>query len=220
MKITKYIHSCLLIEEDGQRLLMDPGTFSFIEKKVAPEDFTNIHAILITHEHGDHVSPEAVKIISQRNPSAIVYVNSEKTAEIVRGAGIEAVEVFKEGERNVVGFHVRGVLAQHEAIPFPAPENTAYIINKKLLHPGDSYDPVLENHRMEILALPLTAPWGTWNDAIAFAIRQKPKIAIPIHDGFVKDFFLESRYAGTAKLLEKEGIEFKPLHQPGESVIY
>lgn len=34
MRVSKYIHSCLLIESDGDRLLIDPGKFSFSDGRV------------------------------------------------------------------------------------------------------------------------------------------------------------------------------------------
>ncbi len=37
MKITKYIHSCLLLEKDTDKILFDPGKFSFAEGKVKPK---------------------------------------------------------------------------------------------------------------------------------------------------------------------------------------
>jgi len=35
MRITKYIHSCLLIENESDKILFDPGLFSFVEGKVS-----------------------------------------------------------------------------------------------------------------------------------------------------------------------------------------
>ncbi|MGI8786239.1 MAG: hypothetical protein ACR2HG_00575 [Pyrinomonadaceae bacterium] len=46
MKITKYIHSCLVIEKGLDRILFDPGLFSFVEGAVKPNQFQNIQAIL------------------------------------------------------------------------------------------------------------------------------------------------------------------------------
>ena len=53
MKITKFGHSCLLVEENGVRILFDPGSYS-----TAQNDVKNIDVVLITHEHSDHVLEE------------------------------------------------------------------------------------------------------------------------------------------------------------------
>src|SRR5258708_7462731 len=55
MRIYKYIHSCLLVEEGDDKILFDPGTFSFVEGKVSPATFKDISTVVITHPHPDHV---------------------------------------------------------------------------------------------------------------------------------------------------------------------
>ncbi len=52
MRITKFGHACLRVEHDGTTVVIDPGTFS------EPESVDGADAILITHEHADHVDPK------------------------------------------------------------------------------------------------------------------------------------------------------------------
>ena len=137
MTIAKYIHSCLLVEENGKRILIDPGTFSFIEGKVRPEDFTSIDAILVTHEHGDHMAPDAINTILKNNPDAVAY-GYGAVADALRKANVARVETLTEGKTEIAGIAVEVIPARHESIPFPVPVNAAYIIGEKLLHPGDS----------------------------------------------------------------------------------
>ncbi|MBI3115325.1 MAG: MBL fold metallo-hydrolase, partial [Candidatus Kerfeldbacteria bacterium] len=54
MTITKYLHSCVLLEEDGFKLLFDPGTFVFVEGLFKPADLPKPDVVLITHGHPDH----------------------------------------------------------------------------------------------------------------------------------------------------------------------
>lgn len=56
MKVTKFGHCCLLIEEEGLRILTDPGSYS-----TRQNDVQNIDVILITHEHPDHLHIESLK---------------------------------------------------------------------------------------------------------------------------------------------------------------
>jgi L-ascorbate metabolism protein UlaG (beta-lactamase superfamily) len=58
MKITKYPQSCLLIEQNGKRILIDPG--SLVTRKYSAKDLLPIDAILITHEHSDHADPTLI----------------------------------------------------------------------------------------------------------------------------------------------------------------
>lgn len=62
------------------------------------------------------------------------------------------------------------------------------------------------------------APWTTELSVADFAHRLAPKTVFPIHDGYAKDFFLDSRYDNYQKYFEKHGIEFVPLQEIGASL--
>jgi L-ascorbate metabolism protein UlaG (beta-lactamase superfamily) len=62
MIVQKFYHSCILLEENGRRLLFDPGTFSFMDT-LRPEDIGVVDVIILTHQHQDHYFPEALKKI-------------------------------------------------------------------------------------------------------------------------------------------------------------
>ena len=47
MKISKYLHCCLVFELDSYKLLFDPGKFSFAEGIVKPEMFAGVNGIII-----------------------------------------------------------------------------------------------------------------------------------------------------------------------------
>lgn len=68
MKITKYIHSCLVIEKGLDRILFDPGLFSFAENQVKPSQFQNLNAVVLTHYHPDHIDEESLKTIIIKQP--------------------------------------------------------------------------------------------------------------------------------------------------------
>jgi L-ascorbate metabolism protein UlaG (beta-lactamase superfamily) len=97
MRISKYIHSCLLIEKGADRILFDPGKFSFVEGLVRPEQFENLSAVVITHQHPDHVDDESLKKILGKNPAAAVIANFEIRSRL-EAEGI-AAELLEEGAR-------------------------------------------------------------------------------------------------------------------------
>lgn len=210
MKIQKFLHSCLLIEENGGRILVDPGLYSFIEGHVNPEVFKDIDAILVTHEHYDHVDAQQLPLILKNNSNASVYSNGGVAASLAK-VGITVLP-FEEGKKMIGKVEVEAVFAQHATILVPAPKNTAYIIGNKLLITGDSFAEHLESIQgIKVLALPIMAPWLRAIDAVAFAEALKVKTVIPVHDGFAKDFFLERQYPAFAKRFAELGIGFRPL---------
>lgn len=218
MKITKYIHSCLLLENGSDRILFDPGKFSFAEEKVAPEQFTKIGTVILTHYHPDHIDEDALETIIENNPGVEVLVNSE-IYEKLAANNIDS-RVFENGVLSQSGFTIEAVNAPHEKILADSiPQNTAYLVNDIFLHPGDSLSQSLYTHKgTKILALPVMAPWATELQIYDFAVRMAPEIVVPIHDGFAKDFFLESRYQNFEKFLAKQNIKFSAMAKPGDSI--
>lgn len=218
MRVSKYIHACLLVEDGDDKILFDPGKFSFVEGLVKPDDFKSLTAIILTHRHPDHVDDDALEKLVRNNPSAAVLTNSEIESELSR-QGISA-EVFEAGRRAVGNFELKAVGAEHAPIlNAQTPQNTAYVVSGRLLHPGDSFDRSLDAYQgIELLALPIMAPWTTELEVAEFARRISPRQIIPIHDGYAKDFFLKQRYENFQKYFAQLGIRFHAMGEPGESL--
>lgn len=209
MKITKYGHCCLLIETNDKRILTDPGGWSDI-----PDDLSNLDAIVITHEHGDHLHIDSLKQLLENNPQAKVITN-KSVGKIIAEEEI-AFTLVADGDSHELGeVKIEGVGDTHAHIyaDIPTVENTGYIFNDRFYYPGDAfYNPKRES--IEILALPVCGPWMHISEAVDFAKAIKPKHAFPVHDGMLKEFG-PFHYVPTVTL-EPEGIEFKPL-MTGES---
>jgi len=219
MRVTKYIHSCLLIETNGDRILVDPGKLTFLGG-VAPETFGAVSAVVVTHDHADHVDDEAVRKILARNPAAVLLTNAEGAAAFAK-RGLQAT-VFDSGVQRIGATSIRAVPAPHApvlaAVP---PRNVAYVFGEMLLVPGDSYAPDLDACRgIRALALPVSAPWAKELETAAFAERIAPKEVLPIHDGFVKETFLAQRHQNFEKYFASAGIAFRSLLEPGASCTF
>ena len=216
MTIRKYLHSCLLVEENGRKLLIDPGAYSFIEKRLRPEDIGAVDVIAITHPHLDHYFPDALKTLAR---GATIIADKEICAPLAKeGLACEPLRARKS--KTIAGFKIKALTAPHGPIPADIPHNQAYLINGKFLHPGDSFSVAgVHPHtklgvgvkKCDTLALPVAGPWVKLVDALAFAKKLKPKHVIPIHDAIIKDFMLERIYAMCKATLEKDGISFHPL---------
>lgn len=210
MKITKLGHCCLLIEHNNKRILTDPGAWSTAQNQV-----TNIDIILITHEHPDHLHIESLQAILQNNPSVKIITNtavgkilSEKNITFTlleHGQTITHENILIEAFGNA-----------HEEIyeQFGMVQNTGYFIDNKFFYPGDAF--TKPGKPVEILALPIVAPWMNFKTSMKYAIEIKPKIAFPVHDGALIAGRSGPIYAVPAKVFEPHTIKFIPLKE-GES---
>lgn len=214
MRITKYGHSCLMLEEGDEQLLIDPGKYTFIDG-ITPKDIPQPHGVLFTHEHGDHYAPEETKQII--NGAAIPIITNASLAEKAAQDGLYATAIAPGETKTLGAFTVRGVAASHGDIPGGPPENIGFIINDILYHPGDSLYGILPYASIKVMALPIGTPWGTRVQAFAHAKDIHPEIVIPIHDAYFKDFFIESQNTHAEKYLAEAGIAVKAL-APGESL--
>ena len=216
MRISKYVHACLLLEDGKDKILFDPGKFSFVEGQVSPGDFKDLTAIIITHRHPDHIDDEALKEIVDNNETAILLANTEIKSQLAE-KGI-SVEVFETGERTVGKFQLEALAAAHAKIlNAETPQNVAYVVNEIFLHPGDSFDHSLDAYKgTRVLALPVMAPWNKELEVAEFAKRMSPQHIIPIHDGYAKEFFLKQRYENFEKYFSSLGIGFQWLDKPGD----
>jgi L-ascorbate metabolism protein UlaG (beta-lactamase superfamily) len=217
MKLSKYIHSCLLVEEAGEQLLFDPGKFTFLEGRVSPQQFARVRWIVFTHAHPDHIDFNVMREIVKLS-GATVLGNSEVRSALAQAG--TSVEQFDEGERDYGAFHLQAVPARHQPIlSEKLPVNTGFVVNRRLLNGGDSFHGSLEIFRgTKILALPVLAPYLTELQVMDYVTRMQPKHAIPLHDGYARDFFIRQRYDNYQPYFQKLGVTLHQLVLPGDSV--
>ena len=217
MRVYKYIHSCLVVEQGDEKILFDPGIFSFIEGAVQPETFKDISTIILTHQHPDHVDMNALKQIVALSNASVITNSEGKTA--LAKEGIEA-QALDEGSQQTKNFTIRALSSDHAAILAPTlPQNTAYILNDTFLNPGDSFAHFLNPLKgIKVLALPVAAPWLTELMVAEFAERISPQMVIPVHDGYVKDFFIKSRYDNYTRYFSEQGVKFQNMSKVGDAV--
>ena len=75
MRITYYGHSCLLIETNGKKLLVDPFISPNEHAKNIDVDGIRCDYVLVTHAHQDHVAD--LEKIMANNPEATIVSNYE-----------------------------------------------------------------------------------------------------------------------------------------------
>lgn len=202
MKITKFGHSCLLVEENGVRILIDPGCLSDLSG-----DMTGIDAVLITHEHADHFDVDFLWGIMAQS-FVTVYTNAG-VGEKLQAENIE-FETISDGQvLSIKGVKVEAVGKKHALVykTLPICDNTGFLIADKFFHPGDSLTMSLKP--IEILALPVAAPWMNLSEMLDYGLAVKPKVIIPIHDGFLKES--NPYYPHAEREFKVAGIEWRVL---------
>jgi L-ascorbate metabolism protein UlaG (beta-lactamase superfamily) len=207
MKITKFGHACFLVEESDARILIDPGSYS-----TSAANVENLNAILITHNHQDHLDPELIKTLLAKNPSTQVITVAE-AGKNLEEAGIPYVSIEDGAEVTIAGVSVRSFGKHHSYIygDMPQCQNTGFMIADRLYHPGDSlHQPGVP---VEILALPVAGPWMKLSECIDYAKAVKPRVVIPIHDGFIREDRGASLRRFPTMFLEPDGIAFRDMSE-------
>jgi L-ascorbate metabolism protein UlaG (beta-lactamase superfamily) len=206
-----------MVEERGEAMIFDPGRREFLDDLATPETFAGVSIIAITHWHMDHADPDLIRRIAERSGAKVLTVaDGEKE---LREAGLDPI-VAREGKASIGAFDLTLMAVPHAAIlGAPSPQNLAYLVNDRLLNVGDSFDRRLEDFRgVPLLALPVTAPWMSDLDAAGFAERIKPGRVLPIHDGYVREFFRVMRYERFSAYFEKKSIGFESVTGPAMAV--
>jgi L-ascorbate metabolism protein UlaG (beta-lactamase superfamily) len=179
MQITRFGHAALLVETSGSRILIDPGTFSVDEVFL----LTGLDAIVVTHQHPDHLDRDRVPALLENNPGALLLCDPETAAMLDAGDWAENADGL---ETRVGEVTLRGVGAQHAVIlpMIPRIGNVGVLVTAlgepTLFHPGDTYEHVPAG--VDVLALPLSAPWAKSSETVDFAQRIAPSVLFPIHD--------------------------------------
>ncbi|MGH1563153.1 MBL fold metallo-hydrolase [Mumia sp. DW29H23] len=185
MDITRFGHAALLVESGPHRVLIDPGTFSREETF----SLTDLDAIVVTHQHPDHVDPARIEGLLAANPDARLLAEPQTVAAL-EGLGVwqaTAADVTVELGPSMT---LTGVGFQHAVIhpSMPRVGNVGVLVEAdgtRLFHPGDSYETVPAD--VDVLAVPLSAPWAKVSETVDFAQAVGARVVFPIHDCTISD---------------------------------
>lgn len=177
-------HGTLMFKYDGMIIHIDPVSREGDYSVLPDADF-----ILITHEHGDHLDPDAISKILKSN--TVVLCNKASAAKIenpvimangdmvkVKGIEIEAVPAYNIKHERSPGnpFHEKG-------------KGNGYILNlgdKRIYVAGDTENipEMAEMKNIDIAFLPMNLPYTMDPEMVASAaLVLNPEILYPYHYG-------------------------------------
>jgi L-ascorbate metabolism protein UlaG (beta-lactamase superfamily) len=180
VQLTKYSHSCVRIDDGDRALVLDPGMFSEVNAAL-----DGAAAVLITHEHPDHIDLEELRAAGRRNSELRIWAPRPVADALQLGDQVTVAEPGQAFE--AAGFAVRTFGGQHALIhpTIPVVPNVGYLLEDAVYHPGDAlFVPPVP---VQMLLAPIHAPWSKTAEVIDFVVAVRAPLVIGIHDALLTD---------------------------------
>ncbi|QCR42376.1 MBL fold metallo-hydrolase [Curtobacterium sp. SGAir0471] len=211
MQLTKYNHATVVLEQDGTTLVLDPGAFT----PEAADLVRSATAVLVTHEHFDHLDVDAVRAGLDANPELVVRgprpVVDQLGDHDGRVVAVGAGDTFSVG-----AFDVRVFGEQHAVIhrDVPVIPNVGYLVDGTVFHPGDAY--LVPGVPVPTLLLPTSGPWTHTAEAVDYVREVQPERVVQIHEAMLSELGQQS----TARFLGPDVLGTVPVTilASGESI--
>jgi L-ascorbate metabolism protein UlaG (beta-lactamase superfamily) len=209
MRLTKLTHACVRLQKDDRTLVIDPGGLT---KEADALDGAD--AILVTHEHMDHLDADRLRAAVSERPGLEIYT-CRAVADQMSGV---STRILGDGDAvTIAGFEVAVVGEKHEVVhpDVPPVDNIGFFVDDTVFHPGDAF--TVPGRPVPTLLVPTQAPWMKSTEMIHYLREVEPERAFSIHDGLVNDIglmLIDGLLGGEG---ERESKDFRRL-APGESL--
>ncbi len=180
MKITKYPQSCVMVEINNKKILIDAGGLKYQEKYF--EAWKKAGIILITHKHPDHIKADTLKELNIPIYSTQEVQNEfpELNINIVKENDTITLDDLKIEVAKAIHGYNPNLKDGKEVF-----ENVGYIIDDGNHRFYSTSDTICFNndYKADIVALPVTAHGLTMSsyEAALFAKDLKAKLVLPVH---------------------------------------
>lgn len=135
---------------------------------------------MITHEHGDHWTPDQLQRILAKSPGAKIFA----PAGVALVASGFDITVVAPGDSVEAGpFALRFFGGRHAEIhsSIPLVDNVGVLINEQIYYAGDSFF-IPEGLEVDVLAVPAGAPWLKISEVMDYVLAVAPKRSFPTHE--------------------------------------
>ena len=210
MQLTKFTHACVRFDDGDRTLVIDPGGLSEFDAATDGAD-----AVLITHEHFDHLDVDGLRGLAARNPRLQVFAPASVVGQLELGEQAAAVEPGQAFE--AAGFGVRAFGGQHAVIhpTIPVIANIGYLIDERVYHPGDSL--IVPTAPIQLLLAPTHAPWSKTSEVVDFVVAVRAPKAVNLHDSLLTDIGRQVVEGQIAEIGGQHGVAFQHL-APAETL--
>ncbi len=208
MKLTKFVHSCLLIEKDNTKILVDPGVYSWKSGLVSEEALSGITHVAVTHDHSDHLNQEFVEAVQKSSPSAAWY----GPPEVINQLESWGVDGCDSSEDSLVEF----IESEHADLsPWfgEQPDHTSYLLLGEVLIGGDCHT-LTDGRKAKVFAGAVNG--GPWGGVVGYpkmieAMTNRPEKVVPLHDWHWNDEARVGIYNRLTELMPEFNVTFLPL---------
>jgi L-ascorbate metabolism protein UlaG (beta-lactamase superfamily) len=178
MLLTKFGHSCVRLEKGGARLVIDPGVWA------GPDVLDEASAVLITHEHVDHLDGDVVRAALTADGDLRLWAGETIAAQLGE-FGDRVRAVGHDDAFDAAGFDVHVYGYEHAPLDaeIPVVPNTGFAVDGEIFHPGDSFTVPAE--KIPTLLVPVSGPWLKFSDIADYIRRFAPERGYWIHDALL-----------------------------------
>jgi L-ascorbate metabolism protein UlaG (beta-lactamase superfamily) len=169
----------VLIKTPSKTLIIDPVD-------IRARSFPDADAVLITHEHYDHLDPRLITEIQKATKCAII-ADPASTQRLKHAISPKNLQQIRPGEETKIG----EVTIKAERCNHPATEPVTYIITSedgvKVFHTADSLpypelEAIGEREKLDIVFCTVgIAPGTSPETGFEIARLTKPQVAVPYH---------------------------------------
>ena len=176
-------HGSIALSYKGFNIQVDPVA-KMGQSTIDYSSFPKADLILVTHEHGDHLDPDAIAALSK--PVTRVILNPSSQAKLGHGEAVSSGDTLKVGSVGIVVVPAYNITEDHLQF-HPKGRDNGYILDfdgLRIYVSGDTedIDEMAAFGPVDVAFLSANQPYTmTTTQCIEAAMTLRPKVLVPYH---------------------------------------